>query len=138
MSGDKSKKHNPSKSQDLRSKDNKSKPQKDAKKGKDKDGDEEMTVVMPPSKSTGADPNSDVTANGTSDEKEQEIIDPKVKASNGMQHSVFSNSLTDSAQTSRQMWACWSEPSANSTLASHFECFGRYPQFGNNYLPTFS
>jgi len=84
MSGDKSKKHNAKKSQDLGSKDNKPSSQKDTKKVKDKDEDEEMTVVVPPSKSVDNDHNGDVTMNGTSGEKEQEVVDPKVKAFNGV------------------------------------------------------
>lgn len=83
MSGDKSKRNSLNRPKDT-SKDNKSKAQKDTKKAKDKDGDEEMTVVVPPIKSTDADPTGDVAMNGTSEEKEEEKpIDPKVQAATG-------------------------------------------------------
>lgn len=92
MSGDKPKKYGSNKSQDLGSKDNKPKVQKDDKKGKKEDNEEEMTVVLPPSKSTESEQNGDVTMNGTSNESEQVEIDPKVKASNGMQRHCLSSS----------------------------------------------
>jgi len=82
MSGDRSKRNSVSRPNDSKSKD-KSKVQKDGKKGKDNGGDEEMTVVVPPSKTNDADQNGDVTMNGMADEKEEAPIDPKVKAVNG-------------------------------------------------------
>lgn len=89
MSGDKSKRNSLNRPKDT-AKDNKSKAAKDAKdakdakKAKDKDGDEEMTVVVPPAKSTDADANGDVAMNGTTEEKEEEKpVDPKVQAANG-------------------------------------------------------
>lgn len=76
MSGDKSKRNSVS-----RSKDNKSKAQKDTKKAKDNDGDEEMTVVVPPVKT---DQNGDIPTNGAAEEKEEDVpVDPKVKATTG-------------------------------------------------------
>lgn len=83
MSGDRSKRNSVSRSNDSKSKD-KSKAQKDGKKGKDNSGDEEMTVVVPPFKTNDADQNGDMTMNGTADEKQEEApIDPKVKAVDG-------------------------------------------------------
>lgn len=84
MSGDKSKRNSLNRPKDT-AKDNKSKTQKDAKKAKDKDGDEEMTVVVPPAKPTEADANGDVAMDGTSEAKEEEKpVDPKVQAATGM------------------------------------------------------
>lgn len=84
MSGDKSKRNSVNRPKDSSAKDNKAKAQKDPKKAKDKDGDEEMTVVVPPTKPSEADPNGDVTMNGTTEEKEEEKpVDPKVQAATG-------------------------------------------------------
>jgi len=83
MSGERSKRNSVSRSNDSKSKD-KSKAQKDVKKAKDNSGDEEMTVVVPPSKTNDADQNGDVTMNGTAEEKEEEApVDPKMKAVDG-------------------------------------------------------
>jgi len=91
MSGDKSKRNSVSKSNDSKSKDNKSKAQKDTKKPKDNDGDEEMTVVVPPPK---PDQNGDVTMNGATDEKEGEVpVDPKVQAANGIKTALLYTSV---------------------------------------------
>lgn len=80
MSGDKSKRNSVSRSNDSKSKD-KSKAAKDTKTTKDNDGDEEMTVVVPPPKT---DQNGDVTMNGATERKEEEVpVDPKVKAATG-------------------------------------------------------
>lgn len=86
MSGDKSKRNSlnrPKSSSAKDNKDNKDKAQKDSKKGKDKDGDEEMTVVVPPAKSSDADKNGDVAINGTSEENKEATVDPKVQAASG-------------------------------------------------------
>ena len=79
MSGEKSKKNSVGKPGDSKSKDNKSKHQKTHSKSKSKDGDEEMTVVVPPPK---ADTNGDIEMNGT-DEPVADVVDPKVKATQG-------------------------------------------------------
>ena len=88
MSGDKSKRNSVSKPNHQK-KDSKSKSQpqaqKDAKKQKDVDGDEEMTVVVPPTKplegNTDKDKDTDVAMNGTDEKKSEDVvIDPKVKA----------------------------------------------------------
>lgn len=84
MSGDKSKRNSLNRPKESSAKDNKGKAQKDSKKGKDKDGDEEMTVVVPPAKSNDADKNADVTMNGTMEGKQEEVpVDPKVQAASG-------------------------------------------------------
>ena len=69
------------------------------KPGKDKDGDEEMTVVVPPPKAAklpGAsqkDDEGDVTMNGTAEvdvtEPTEPIEDPKNKAATGMPDDHF-------------------------------------------------
>ena len=63
------------------------------KPGKDKDGDEEMTVVVPPSKGSklsgepAKDEEGDVAMNGASESEVKEpvepVVDPKVKAITG-------------------------------------------------------
>ena len=87
MSGEKSKRNSVSKPSDKKTKDNKSRPQKEPKKPADTDGDEEMTVVVPPSKSDKPEENGDVTMNGVEQEKKEEEekpVDPKEKAATGM------------------------------------------------------
>ena len=90
MSGDKSKRNSVSKPNHQK-KDSKSKSQpqaqKDAKKQKDVDGDEEMTVVVPPTKPLEGNTNKDmdVAMNGTDEKKSEDVvIDPKVKAAAGV------------------------------------------------------
>ena len=71
-----------------------SKPSGRTKPGKDKDGDEEMTVVVPPpkaSKLSGApqkDPEGDIAMNGAAEveakESVEQVEDPKNKAVAGM------------------------------------------------------
>lgn len=83
MSGEKSKRNSVSRPNSQKGKDNKAKPQKEPQKPKDNDGDEEMTVVVPPAK-TQADKDADVAMNGTDDAKPEETpVDPKVKAQAG-------------------------------------------------------
>ena len=53
---------------------------KKAKSGKDKDGDDEMTVVVPPSKGKSDGPNINGTADGKQEEAE---VDPREKALDG-------------------------------------------------------
>ncbi|KAK5942555.1 26S proteasome non-ATPase regulatory subunit [Knufia obscura] len=85
MSGDKSKRNSVSRSNDSKSKD-KSKAAKDTKTTKDNDGDEEMTVVVPPPKT---DQNGDVTMNGATERKEEEVpVDPKVKAATDIKNNL--------------------------------------------------
>lgn len=80
MSGDKSKRNSVGRPKDSGAKDNKAKAQKDPKKAKDKDGDEEMTVVVPPAKGKKGEAN----VNGTSEDKAEEApVDPKVQAATG-------------------------------------------------------
>jgi len=101
MSGDKSKRNSVSKPNDSKAKD-KSKIQKDAKKAKDNDGDEEMTVVVPPSKTNDADQKGDVTMNGTTEEKKEEApLDPKVKAMNGTIALMHPSRMANRSQISR-------------------------------------
>ncbi|KAK5104909.1 26S proteasome non-ATPase regulatory subunit [Lithohypha guttulata] len=80
MSGDKGKRNSVSRPNDHKRKDSKSKSQKDTQKPKDKVGDEEMTVVVPPSKGD-AGKNEDVAMNGTDEAKLKDPpVDPKAKA----------------------------------------------------------
>lgn len=98
MSGDKqnddtSQQNGVNGTEDVEMKDGSQPKAKSVKKGKDKDGDEEMTVVVPPSKSKnttngiGKDNEGDVSMNGTSDPSDnkpaEEAIDPKAKALTG-------------------------------------------------------
>ena len=75
-------------SEDVEMNDDVSNPTKTVKGGK-KDGDDEMTVVVPPSKNKPASKGGkDTEINGTSDEEHDESkeppIDPKEKAIHGM------------------------------------------------------
>jgi 26S proteasome regulatory subunit N3 len=81
--------------EDVEMNDGSSKPSKGTKSGKD--GDEEMTVVVPPSKKTapapGKDPKSKDAANGASEEADEAAkepeIDPREKAINGMYQPIL-------------------------------------------------
>lgn len=90
MSGDKPKRNSVSRPSGHKSKDSKSKPAKDPKKSKDNDGDEEMTVVVPPSKSEDAEKNGDVAMNGTEEKEAEPPVDPKAKAATGMMVLIWS------------------------------------------------
>lgn len=76
---------------DVEMNDGTSKPSKTGKSGKDKDGDDEMTVVVPPSKNTsssGKDLQSSTAVNGATEESDESSkepdVDPREKAINGM------------------------------------------------------
>lgn len=86
MSGNKGHKKTSSKSNASHQvQDEKSKPGKDQKRGKDKDGDAEMTVVVPSSKPDEHENGVDVVMNGTGEatSEAEVMIDPKIKAANG-------------------------------------------------------
>ena len=85
--------------EDVEMEEESSKPASRPKSGKDKDGDEEMTVVVPPPNTTklsGApekDDDGDIVINGTTEgditEPAEPIVDPKSKAITGMPHDRF-------------------------------------------------
>ena len=81
MSGDKSKPNGNSKQNGEQSKS-----RKPTKGGKDKDGDEEMTVVVPPLKKTPSVPDKEREDSDKVDAAaaEEPEVDPKEKAINGM------------------------------------------------------
>ena len=86
MSGDRSKANGTDPKQngdDIEMNDDSSKSQKPTKGNKDKDGDEEMTVVVPPPKKTPAHPGKDGETSKDAEEPEEPEIDPKEKAING-------------------------------------------------------
>lgn len=89
MSGDKPKRNSVSKTNPPKSKDNKAKPQKEPQKPKDTDGDEEMTVVVPPAKTTAGKDNDVVMDSAEEAKSEEAPVDPKVKAMAGT-YSCFS------------------------------------------------
>ena len=106
------------------------------KSGKDKDGDEEMTVVVPPPKATklsGApqkDDEGDIAMNGTTEaeieEPTESTVDPKSKAITGTlddnsflspPHAFEQAQLTSRfSKTSRTTLLFWSEPLPSSIL----------------------
>lgn len=84
MSGEKSKRNSVSRPNSQKGKENKAKAQKEPQKPKDNDGDEEMTVVVPPTKAQG-EKDADIAMNGTEENKSEEApVDPKVKVAAGM------------------------------------------------------
>ena len=87
MSGDKSQLNGDKadENEDVVMEEEDSKMTKPGKSGKDKDGDDEMTVLVPPSKGKSDGP----TINGATDGKaEEEEVDPREKASSGKKTSM--------------------------------------------------
>ena len=108
-------------------------PKKGSKGSKDKDGDDEMTVVVPPSKGSnspsapGKTTEADL-ANGPADgdaATDEAPVDPKEKAISG-QYCVllFSLSMTYARQKSKPICPCWNVQSVSSTRDSAYESFG--------------
>lgn len=86
MSGNKGHKKTNSRANASHPQEEKAKPVKDQKKGKDKDGDAEMTVVVPSAKADEQpEKSADVAMNGVAEgtSEAEVIIDPKIKAANG-------------------------------------------------------
>lgn len=134
--------------------------------GKDRNGDEKMTVVVPPTKGSrssgkpGQDKEEDVTMEGAEDdddaEKAEVEVDPTTKAIQGWSdlfllfkedgktrhciHLLIMNTLRFplQLQTSRPTSPCSSEPLPTSIPDLPFASYGRYPRCGNTSLPRFS
>lgn len=86
MSGNKGHKKTNSRANASHPQEEKAKPVKDQKKGKDKDGDAEMTIVVPSAKADEQpEKSADVAMNGVAEgtSEAEVIIDPKIKAANG-------------------------------------------------------
>ena len=122
------------------------------KPGKDKDGDEEMTVVVPPAKGSklsgepAKDDEGDVAMNGATEDDVKEpaepVVDPKSKAITGKPDKQISHSshvyfwswiwLICAMQTSRAISSFLSVPSPNSTPDLHYESSGLSLPFENS------
>ena len=96
-----------------------------SKSGKDQDGDEEMTVVVPPSKNSKAtnkpqrdgdgDVAMDVDDKTSAEESSVDVVDPRTKTIAGTP--IFISSPNDArklivndSQISRTILTCWSAP----------------------------
>jgi hypothetical protein len=132
--------------------------------GKDRNGDEKMTVVVPPAKGSrssgklGQDKEEDVTMKGVEDDdavKAEPEVDPTTKAIQGWSNPfLLSNEDGKSRhyihahyeyltflyefQTSRPTSPCSSEPSSTSIPDLPFASYGRYRLCGNILPPRFS
>jgi 26S proteasome regulatory subunit N3 len=102
---------------------------KTSKSNKDKDGDDEMTVVVPPAKgsSTPSAPDKATEAdltNGAVDgdtvKEGETLVDPQEKAISGkmLKKTSITASMLTSRQKSKPTCPCWSVPSVSLILGS--------------------
>ena len=144
MSGDKSQPNGTDpkqKGDDIEMNDDVSKAQSSSK-GKDKDGDEEMTVVVPPSKKTPSIPNKDGEAGKDTDGKApvEPEVDPKEKAINGISQfaQAFGTVANYLSQKSRPTLLFSNALSTNSTRVSISESFDPSHLSDHSLLPMSS
>jgi len=124
-------------SQDVDMKEQSQNSKKTSKPNKDKDGDDEMTVVVPPSKGSSAPTapdkatEADLTNGAVDGEEAKETeppVDPQEKAISGKALLPFYRAISKLTrqQRSKPTFPYWSAESANSILDSACESFAQY------------